>query len=131
MELSLPEGHYIFKFVTKDNNGNHSLAVERSVSIYGDKYIALLQNRNVVSVSVSKIKWAAVSSQETLYTTVQYADYTDPDHPATRTLRVKNEDTETVLPGAKSGEPLSVTTSYLPANGIDIVDALPKIYTLQ
>jgi hypothetical protein len=130
-ELNLPESGYVFEFVTKDDNGNRSLAVERSVAIYGDKYIALLQNRDVVSVSVSKITWATVSSQEILYTIVQYTDYTDPDNPATRTLRVENEDTETELSGAKSGEPLSVTTSYLPANGIDIVDALPKIYTLQ
>jgi hypothetical protein len=130
-ELSLPEGNYIFEFATKDDNGNRSLAVERSVAIYGDKYISFLQNRDAASVNVAKITWAAVSSSEIQYTTVQYTDYTNPDNPVTRTLRVENGDTETELPGAKSGEALSVTTSYLPANGIDTVDALPKIYTLQ
>ncbi|MDR1130583.1 MAG: DUF4998 domain-containing protein, partial [Prevotellaceae bacterium] len=130
-ELNLPESGYVFEFVTKDDDGHRSLPVSRSVTVYGDKYISFLQNRDAASVSVAKITWTAVSSSEIQYTTVQYTDYTDPDNPVTRTLRVENGDTETELPGAKSGETLSVTTSFLPANGIDTVDALPKIYTLQ
>jgi hypothetical protein len=129
-ELSLPEGNYIFEFVTKDDNGNRSLAVERSVAIYGDKYIALLQNRDAASVTVSKITWTAITSSEIQYTTVQYTDYTDPDNPAQRTVKVENTDTETLLSGTRSGDELFITTAYLPANGIDIVNALPKIYTL-
>jgi hypothetical protein len=129
-ELNLPEGNYIFEFVTKDDDGNRSLAVERSVSIYGNKYIASLQNRDVSSVTVSKITWLAISSQTIQYTTVRYTDYTDPNNPVSKAVRVENRDMETPLPGAKSGEELSVITSYLPVNGLDIVDALPKVYTL-
>jgi hypothetical protein len=128
--LSLPEGNYVFEFVTKDDKGHRSLGVERTVGIYGVKYIASLQNRNVASITLSKITWLSTVSSTIQYVTVRYTDYTDPDHPEQKALRVENADTETTLSGAKSGEELSVTTSYLPENGLDIVDALPKIYTL-
>jgi hypothetical protein len=129
-ELNLPEDNYIFEFVTKDDDGHRSLAVERAVSIYGDKYIVSLQNRDVSSITVSKITWLSITSKVIQYTTVRYIDYTDPGNPAPKTVRVENGDTETPLPGAKSGEELSVVTSYLPENGLDVVDALPKVYTL-
>ena len=35
---------------------------------------------------------------------------------------------ETTLSGIRSGEILEVVSSHLPANGLDIIDALPKGY---
>lgn len=35
---------------------------------------------------------------------------------------------ETTLSGIRSGEILEVVSSHLPANGLDIIDALPKEY---
>jgi hypothetical protein len=129
-ELNLPEGNYIFEFVTKDNAGHRSLSVEQSVGIYGAAYIASLQNRDISTLTISKITWLSTVSSTIQYVTVNYMDYTDPDHPVQQIVRVENTDVETILSGAKSGEKLSVTTSYLPTNGLDIVTALPKMYTL-
>jgi hypothetical protein len=129
-ELSLPEGNYVFEFVTEDGAGHRSIGVERSVTIYGNKYIASLQNRDIASISISKITWLTISSSTIQHTTVRYTDYTDVGNPVPRVVEVENTVMETLLPGAKSGEELSVTTSYLPVNGLDVVDALPKVYTL-
>jgi hypothetical protein len=129
-ELNLPEGNYVFEFVTGDKDGHRSIPVEASVAIYGDRYISFLQNRDVSAISLAKITWATVTSEEILYTTLVYTDYTDAAHPALRTVRVENEAPETLLTGAKSGETVSVVTSYLPSNGLDAVNAPAKEYTL-
>jgi hypothetical protein len=65
--VELSEGNYLFEFVTKDNAGHRSLGVERSVTIYGEKYIASLQNRDVVSAVYYDdgqliIQWNTVAS---------------------------------------------------------------------
>ncbi|MDR3246042.1 MAG: DUF4998 domain-containing protein [Prevotellaceae bacterium] len=129
-EMTLPEGNYVFEFITQDGFGHRSIGVERSVSIYGAKYIASLQNRDIASISRTKITWLSISSSLIQHTTVRYVDYTDPAHPVSQEVEVENGATETALSGARQGEELSVTTSYLPVNGLDVVEALPKIYTL-
>jgi hypothetical protein len=128
-ELTLPEGGYVFEFVTKDNEGHRSVGVEQSVEIYGERYIASLQNRSTTSITVSSgIKWLSVLSSTTQYTVVEYVDYSDPEQPERKSVRVENDEDTTALPGAKSGETVSITTSYLPVNGLDVVSALPKEY---
>jgi hypothetical protein len=57
-------------------------------------------------------------------------DYSDPGSPVEKTVRVENEDTETVLSGIRLGDPLRVISTHLPEGGIDLLDALPKVYTL-
>ncbi|MDR3308840.1 MAG: DUF4998 domain-containing protein [Tannerella sp.] len=129
LTFSVPEGAYVFQFVTKDNEGHHSVNTtfsEISVSIYGDRYIAGLSNRPVASINTTKITWGDVESVTILYTTVSYVD----DEGVKQVIKVENDSTETPLPGAQAGTDVSVVTTFIPVNGLDEVNALPRVYTL-
>ena len=131
--VNLPEGTYIFEFATKDDDGHQSLYVEQSVEIYGDKLIQTLRNRNVEDISdisgnSTKVSWYPIEDQTIQYTTIKYLDFSDPDNPTEKKLRIENTEMETTLSGIRSGEILEVVSSHLPANGLDIIDALPKGY---
>jgi hypothetical protein len=129
LTFAVPEGAYVFQFVTQDNEGHHSVNTtfsEISVNIYGNRYIAGLNNRPVASVNTTKIVWGDVESVTIQYTTVYYTD----DAGAAQVIRVENDVTETPLPGAQTGTAISVVTTFKPLNGLDEVDALPRVYTL-
>lgn len=134
-ELDLPEGAYIFEFATKDNEGHQSLYVEQTVEIYGEIYRKTLRNRVIktvgkVSNSSSKLVWFPIESSTIQYSTIRYKDYSNPDDPVEKEIRVTNEDLETVLNSVKSGDTFTIVTSYLPKNGLDILDASPTEYML-
>lgn len=131
--VNLPEGTYIFEFATKDDDGHQSLYVEQSVEIYGDKLIQTLRNRSVEDISdisgnSTKVSWYPIEDLTIQYTTIKYLDFSDPDNPTEKKLRIENTEMETTLSGIRSGEILEVVSSHLPANGLDIIDALPKEY---
>jgi hypothetical protein len=131
-EFAIPEGAYTFEFITKDDYGHRSLKVETSVSIYGEKYGATLPNRNIRIMEASagpalKITWSPVETVTALYTVLKYTDYTNPASPVQRTVRIENEETETVLDNIRL-EPFQVTTTYKPENGLDPVDATTREY---
>ncbi|MGV8090382.1 MAG: DUF4998 domain-containing protein [Mangrovibacterium sp.] len=133
--FNIPEGSYIFEFVTKDDEGHRSLSTERTVEIYGEKYASLLRNRVIKSMNISegnnlRIMWFPVETT-VQYTTISYVDYTDPGNPVQRNIRVENADTETALAGTNPGETFSVITSHLPAGSLDIFDALPREYVIK
>ncbi|MDR0386234.1 MAG: DUF4998 domain-containing protein [Prevotellaceae bacterium] len=131
------EGVYSFEVVNEDNReGNRSLSKEITVEVYGDSYIESLRNINILSMTVSDdnteltVNWAGIESALTQYTTVSYLSRTgsNPDP-----QRVENTDTKTVIVVGQilPGDSLSVVTSYLPEDGIDIVDAIPKKYAVK
>jgi hypothetical protein len=132
--LNIKEGIYNFKLVTKDDEGHKSLATERTVQIYGPKYISNLTSRNLVSISVSgnvlTINWATIESVLIQYTTVRYTDYSDPEHPAPNSVRVENGDTQTVISGIRLNDVFSVASTYLPAGSFDVFESLPIENTL-
>jgi hypothetical protein len=132
--LQIKEGGYSFIFITKDANGNSSLEVERTVSVYGPRYISFLSNRRL-SYSVAgdelTIKWDPLESTLVQYTTVKYTDYSDPAHPAAKSAVVSNEDTQTLIKGIRLGDTFSVVSTFLPDNGMDSVDAKSADYTIQ
>jgi hypothetical protein len=133
--LDIPEGAYTFEFLTKDDFGHRSLGLEKTVEIYGDRYIATLSNRVITSMAKLsetevRIVWQAGALSTIQYTTLRYMDYSDPGNPVEKTVRVENEDTETVLSGIRLGDPLRLISTHLPEGGIDLLDALPRVYTL-
>jgi hypothetical protein len=133
--LDVEEGIYTFRLVTKDSENHKSLAIERSVQVYGPTYISRLTNRNLSSTSFSDgtltIKWVIVESALIQYSTVRYTDYSNPANPVEKSVRVENTDTQTLLEGTREGDIFSVSTSYLPDGGLDILDALPIEYTVR
>jgi hypothetical protein len=133
--LDIPEGTYTFEFVTKDNFGHRSLGLEKTVEIYGDRYIATLSNRLITSMTrlsetEVRIAWQAGTLSTIQYSTLRYMDYSNPDNPIEKTVRVENEDTETVLSGIRLGDQMRLISTHLPEGGIDLLDALPRVYTL-
>jgi hypothetical protein len=136
MEKILPikEGGYSFIFVTMDAKGNSSLEIERSVSVYGPRYISFLTNRRL-SYSFAggglTITWDPVESTLVQYTTVNYTDYSDPSNPVAKNVVATNEDAQTVISGIRNGDTFSVISTFLPENGMDSVDANPTDYTIM
>lgn len=131
-ELNIPEGSYIFEFVTKDNNEHRSLSVELPVEIYGEKYGSLLANRDISSMTVSSgpdlnIVWSGVVSNALLYSTLVYTDHSNPSNPVQKTIRVENDDLSTFLPGIRL-EPFTVVSTYKPTGGLDEVNAQTRSY---
>jgi hypothetical protein len=130
-EFNIPEGAYTFEFVTKDNDGHRSLAVEISAEIYGERYGASLSNRNISSMVVTKgpevkLVWANQESVAALYTTLEYTDHSV-NPPVKRTIRIENDDTETLLPGIRL-EPFTLVTTYHPVGGMDEVNTQVRSY---
>lgn len=134
--FDIPEGSYIFEIITKDDFGNKSLYVQKTVEVYGDKFIAQLKSRRIASFSAVTnntvtINWLTVEDLTLLHTTVQYKDYTNPLNPVIKTVKVENKELKTQLSGIKAGEKITVISSFLPvAEALDVTDALPKLYDL-
>jgi hypothetical protein len=132
--FSIPEGSYIFEFITKDNEGHRSLSSERTVEVYGEKYASILRNRVIKSMNLNdgnslRLVWHPTEAT-VQYATIRYTDYTDPSNPVQQNVRVENQATETVLSGVRPGETLSVITSHLPEGSLDILDTLPREYII-
>jgi hypothetical protein len=132
--LNVKEGTYSFTLVNKDSENHMSLPVTQTVQVYGPKYIAQLVNRRLLSSSFDDgkliLKWSIVENLIIQYSTVRYTDYSNPGNPETKNLRIENAETETTIEGVKKGDTFSVSTSYLPNGGLDVMDALPVEYTI-
>lgn len=130
------EGSYIFEFVTKDNIGNQSLSVSKTVEIYGSKYIQKLRNRSVKNLTAKPgnavlIDWADIEDTNLLYTIVKYTDYTDPLQPVVKEVKVENKSKQTTLTNIKLGDKVTVISTFLPlVDALDMVNALPREYIL-
>jgi hypothetical protein len=132
--ISVKEGIYAFKLVNKDDENHKSLAVEKSVQVYGPTYISRLSNRNLSISSdddgLFTINWVTIENAAIQYATVKYTDYST-GNAVPKSIHVENEDDETLLEGAREGDIFIVSTSYLPDGALDILDALPVEYTLR
>jgi hypothetical protein len=132
--LNVKEGTHDFTLVNQDNENHKSLSVTSTVQIYGTKYISLLANRKLSSSfddGKLTIQWSIVESAIIQYTTVNYTNYSDPSNPVNRSIPVENTETKTVIEGVREGDTFSISTSYLPDRGLDILDALPIEYTIR
>ncbi|MDR1130469.1 MAG: DUF4998 domain-containing protein [Prevotellaceae bacterium] len=132
--LNVREGIHDFTLVSKDNENHKSMTVERTVQVYGPAYISRLVNRSLTisfDDGTLTINWSAVESSLFQYNTVVYTDYSNPANPATKSIRIENTDTETLIEGVREGDVFSVSSSYLPEGGLDIMDAPPVEYTIR
>ncbi|MDR1455913.1 MAG: DUF4998 domain-containing protein, partial [Tannerella sp.] len=126
--FAVAEGSYVFRFVSKDDDGNRSVNTatsEASVNIYGERYRQGLHARGISSADSTAIAWYNTEST-VLYTTVTYTDING----AHVVLRVENEEMETSLPDAAPGITVTVVTAFLPAGGLDEVESPPRTLTL-
>ncbi len=124
----IEEGNYIFEFVTKDNEGHFSLPKEMVVLIFGESYAKTLKNRNIASIIKQSngdmlITWDPVINLDIQYTTVKY----EIDGIAT-SIRVENNEMETVLNGLNTGDKIGVSTTYLLENALDELHSPVKEY---
>lgn len=122
--MNLPEGGYLFEVVSKDDKGHQSMYVEKSIDIYGLKYSALLRNRMIKSMSFNKdneliINWGNTEESSIQYTTIKYNN---------TELVVPNEKKETILTGIDFNENIEVFSTHLPKDGLDNINANPKVY---
>lgn len=127
---NLSEGDYIFEFITRDDKGHFSMSKEVVVQIYGESYAQMLRNRQVSSISHREdgsmfIQWNPISNVEMQYVTIKYET-----HGVEQSLRVENDDTETVLTGLDTGDKIRVSTTYLPEDALDELHSPYIEYTM-
>ena len=127
---SIPEGNYIFEFLTRDDDGHKSLTKETSVTVYGEEYCSTLMNRSVISISKQAdgsvlIEWGYVPSENIQYTIVEY-----PVDGGTDTVHVSNSSSSTVISGPNTGDEIKVSSVYLMENALEEIAAGSRTYTV-
>lgn len=127
---SLKEGNYIFEFITRDSEGHFSLPREIVVLVYGDSYKRTLRNRGITSITKQAdgsmlIKWDPISSRSIQYVTIKYVVNGEE-----KTVRVENQDTQTVIKNLRTGDKISIYTTYLPENALETLDSSEREYTM-
>ncbi|MDR0421611.1 MAG: hypothetical protein LBH72_01195 [Proteiniphilum sp.] len=132
----LKEGDYVFEFVTRDDEGHHSMTQEAAALIYGESYTQTLRNRNVSSITKNKlgdmlIVWGPITGKDAVSTTIVYAKK---EGGADNSVRVGTAEMETELrgdeTGLKTGDKISIFTSYLPENALEPLHSPAREYTL-
>jgi hypothetical protein len=131
------EGVYSFEIINLDKYGNRSLSQAKSVEVYGQSYKESLRNTNVLSIDVSEddaqLTITFADREATVqYTTVSYLRSTSPN-PVPDPIRVENNEPKTIISDIqiRAGDSISVVTTYLPADGFEFVDAIPKKYAVK
>ncbi len=127
---NIAEGSYIFEFITRDNEGHFSLPREIVVQVYGEAYTKSLRNRRISSIvhledGTMLLQWDPISSVEMQYVTVEYEV-----NGVKQSIRIENEDNETILAGLNTGDKIRVSTAYLPKEGLDLLHAPNTEYTM-
>lgn len=131
--LNLPESSYIFRFVTKDDEGHKSLSVEKTVEIYGPDYVAMLRNREIKSITTPEeggilLKWGAIEDATLIHTIISYTDYSNPSNPRKVEVMIENNVSEWNLANVKEGDELLVSSVYQPEDCLDIFNAKATVY---
>ena len=123
-----------FELFTMDTDGNFSMSVFKAARVYGPKYISEQFNRKtglqLRENNELTIGWRFVESSAIQYTTVRYTDFSDPSNPIQKSIRVENDEYQTILEGVRADDQLSIVSSFLPDDSFEIMDALPDEYTV-
>lgn len=126
----LSEGTYTFEFITRDGLGHHSMPTEVVAEIFGDTYVQTLRNRGVASIAKQPDESMVVSWEPIASITVQYVTLKYTENGVERSIRVENDEMETVLTGLKTGDVVAVVTTHLPEKALEPLDALAKEYAM-
>ncbi|THU39631.1 DUF5013 domain-containing protein [Niastella caeni] len=124
---NLPEGNYDFEVYNYDKDGNSSIKVEVSGTVYGDVYTSSLLARAVENAELlnnnGEITWGdADSSTGVIGMQLKYIDINNNTHDTV--VKAIYKDQVTVLPGLMPGAPVQYRTLYKPA-----VLAIDTFYT--
>jgi len=72
----LIEGTFYFEFITKDNEGNRSVSIGKTVDVYGDVYFSSLPNKLLKSAFVIGnelvLTWGIMENELALFTKMYY-----------------------------------------------------------
>jgi hypothetical protein len=126
--LNVPEGTYLFKLMTMDSDGHRSLDVEKSVQIYGPKYVLYMysqKGRRISSFSMSgaaaELTWTAADA-DLVKTVLKYYSSSD----ALLEREIPNDEVRTTLPDIKAGSAYSIYSYFLPVP--EALETLLSIY---
>lgn len=127
---NLNEGTYTFVFITRDDQGHFSMPTEQVVEVFGEFYVKQLRNRGVASIAKQAdgtmlIEWEPIASKTVQYVTVKYT-IEGVEH----SVRVENDDTQTVLTGLETEDVIGITTTHLPENSLGTLDAVVSEYIM-
>lgn len=119
---NLPENIYNFEVKTFDAKGNGSVSQYITAQTYGTRYQASLNNRKIVSTSLSinhtlTIDFASMDLTTGAFTTeIVYTDKSNVEH----TVNIDVKDSKIVIPNYKAGTQFKHRSLFLPsANSID------------
>jgi exopolysaccharide biosynthesis protein len=124
---NLDEGNHSFDVATYYKDGS-STTVSRQATVYGDKYIAQLQNRTVadldfVTGEVPSVTMSVAPASE-VGMLLEYIN----DQGTQTKLKVERSKTAVALPGYKPQTDISYKSLFLPVlNAIDTLGALPAV----
>src|SRR5690606_715823 len=110
--------------------GHHSMPVELVAEVFGSFYTQSLRNRGVASITKQPdetmiIVWEPIASKAVQYVTVRYTI-----GGIDRSVRVENDDTQTVLAGLQTNDVIGIVTTHLPENALEPLDAPVREYVL-
>lgn len=127
---SIPEGNYIFEFITRDDEGHHSITKEATVIVYGEEYCKTLRNRSLSSISRNAeggtvLSWIDSPSSDILYSLVRYKV-----NGTEKIDTVYNSESKTILTGPSTGDEISISSVYLLKGALEPLTATPRYYTV-
>lgn len=110
--INIPEGNYLFEFITEDKDGNLSLSVFKSGQIYGDIYMSNLRGRPISNISKSgsslEIEW--VNMENSIGVVFNYLDSSGDK----ATAKIEPDENITIISDFLPGGEFEYQTMFLP-----------------
>jgi hypothetical protein len=128
--LNMREGSHVFELITRDNHGHFSMTEEVVGVVFGDFYVAGLRNRGVTSIGRQPDGSTLIVWNTTAGTDIQYVTLMYEVNGEEITVRVENNQHQTVLTGLDTGDRIRIVTTYLPENAIDSMRAFATVYVV-
>lgn len=120
----MDEGSYTFEFITIDNEGNASLAIDTTGEVYGNLYLSSLHSRIVEKASMMNnevtISWLNQGNDDALVAEVEYKDAGGTIH----VVHVDKGDSETKISPRPQRGSIQYRSLFLPHP-----DAIDTFYT--
>lgn len=111
--IDLPEGSYVFEFVTFDNENNSSLSIIRSSDVYGPKYEQTLLSRPIADLIAERdsvvLNWSQIDNSVGVlfHYTNQAGNEVE--------LNISNNENQTIIYDYAVGSEYSYQTMYIPS----------------
>lgn len=124
--LSLPEGEYLFEFVTEDDKGNISLSSYKSGQVYGEMYISGLRSRPINNISATSeeliIEWGNIDNS--LGSVLNYLDSSGKKS----SIEIDPGENKTIIEDYMLGGEFDYQSMYIPDTAaIDVFYSNPAI----